>query len=174
LKKCIINFQLMNKEEQRNWHVLINTVLISGAVLGILLCLISWLLTQVLGSSFKYTGSLIGALNLFVLWLVVTSSIRAIDRLTKYIPWWMFLLAGVLIVGVAIPIQEIGVLIIKRFSESMSIAGLGLRSLLFFGAIGFAIALISLIHMRVRNRLIGNVLEFAFVAGVIYLFFYFM
>ena len=54
------------------------------------------------------------------------------------------------------------------------LAGFDYRGLAFFSGLGFILSLVSMINLRVKNRFLGNVLEFLVIAAFLAALFYFV
>lgn len=160
--------------KQNESAVLVQSLLI-GAFIFALLTLGATFVDNFIAATFpKLEGQVRGGLSLFLLWLVITSTTRSIHRLSPRAESWKLLVAGV---GVAIAGTLMGAAlhwIIGRFSAQFAPLPVSGRALLFYGALGLVVAVISLINLRVRNKMLGDLLELMIIIGLAFAFFYFM
>lgn len=129
------------------------------------LLVIGMVLTVLLGNYLlnfypKMAGGIRAGLLLFLVWLFVMSTVRSLNRLDSDVPGSWLILAGLLVggggaLGAFLLLQVYTWLKAIDLDQAFSIG-----NVLFFGALGLVIALISTINLRVENRLLGNLLEF--------------
>lgn len=120
----------------------------------------------------EWAGALRTGLLLFLLWLVVTSTVRSLNKLDRDISGGWLLLSGVMVGGLG-ALTTFILLQIYTWLRAIDLDHPFLMgNVLFFAAVGFVLALITTINLRVKNRLLGNLLEIAiFVAlGAILLY----
>lgn len=159
--------------QSHNFSVFVRTVALTSMLLGLLLAVISFMVSRFLDAS-NIAGSIQASANLFGLWLVVSSTIRSLNGLGKQMPGWSFLLAGLLVAFGGILVQEGIVFLVQYLNLELGLKALGFETLPFFLGVGFVAALLSLISLRIRNRFWGNVLEVLIIAGMLFFFFYYM
>lgn len=160
-----------NQLDNRVWG---RTILISTVLLGSLLFALDGIFHNWVGGELSRfgRGMKIG-LSLLIFWLVVTASLRSINRLAKDLPGMKLLLAGVAIALLGTLFSQFILQILTWFKEPWAPAP-NYRTFLFYGVAGLIASVISLINLRVRDQKLGNVLEVLFIALVAILFFYFV
>lgn len=151
--------------------VMLRAAGIAGILLGLLLALSYLFMPNVLGYS-KFAKAAQIAIELLVIWVVITSTIRSIYSLRRGIPGFKLLAGGALTAVIGPLVRELVLRIVARFSDEMALAEFNWNGLFFFAGLGLLAALIALIRLRVRNRALGNMLEVALIAAVALLFFY--
>lgn len=163
----------MSDSKPQNWSVFIRTVIMTSLILAVFLTAVSFIVDHFL-QGFSMAGSVESSGHLFVLWLVVSSAIRSINRLSGRIPGWTFLLAGLLVAAGGIFFQEGIVYLVELFKADLGLKALGFTSLPFYLAAGFLAALLALINIKIRSRFWAGLLEILIFAGIIFFFFYYM
>lgn len=153
--------------------VTLRAAAIGGTILGIMLALSYAYVPDFLGYSKFAKAAQIG-LELLLMWLVITSTIRSIHSLRARTPNWKLLIGGCLTAIFGALVRELALRIVKYFSDDLKVEPFQWKGLLFFAGLGLLAAMIALIRLRVRNRALGNMLEFALIAAVAFLFFYLM
>jgi uncharacterized protein YacL len=111
-------------------------------------------------------------LSLLIFWLVVTASLRSLNRLAEGISGIKLLLSGVAIAILGTLFSQFILQLLTWFEEPWAPEP-NYRTFLFYGAGGLIASVISLINLRVKDKTVGNVLEFIFIIVVALLFFYF-
>jgi predicted membrane protein len=159
--------------EHVDTDVTLRAAAIGGTILGILLALSYLFIPNVLGYSKFAKAAQIG-IELFIMWLVITSTIRGIHNLRARTPGWKLLVGGCLTAIFGPLVRELTLRIVANFNESVDLEPFEWKGLLFFAGLGLLAALIALIRLRVRNRALGNMLEFGLIALVAFLVFQFM
>lgn len=160
-------------ENQIDTSVLLRAIAISGVLLGVVLALSFVYMPQLLGASKFAKAAQIG-IELFFIWVVITSTIRSIHAIRTKIPNYKLLIGGFLTAILAPLVRALVLKIIGSFNEQVQVAAFPLDGIKFFAGLGLLATAIALIRLRVRNRAIGNMLELALIALVAFLFFYFM
>ncbi len=153
--------------------VTLRAAAIGGTILGILLALSYIFIPDFLGYS-KFAKAVQIGLELLLMWVVITSTIRSIHNLRARTPGWKLLIGGCLTAIFGALIRELALRIVANFNDELNIEPFQWRGLLFFAGLGLLAAMIALIRLRVRNRALGNMLEVALIGLVAFLFFYFM
>jgi hypothetical protein len=155
--------------------VLTRSVIISCLVLTALF--IAALFLQDNFESFfgKYADEAVMGLMLISLWLVVSSTVRSVNSLAKGIAGWKLMLAGVLTGAVSSVLTVTFLALFPNAAKSQNMhevmgASAGIVGVM--AIVSFLISLISLINIRVKNRSLGNLLEFLVIGGSIVLFVY--
>ena len=124
----------------------------------------------------KYSDEAVTGLMLLAMWLVVSSTVRTINRLAKRAAAWKLLLSGVLIALVATVLMSAFIIVFPDVAKSENmdeVAGATGTMILLNLALAFVISLIAVINLRVANKMLGNVLEFLIIGGGILAFVYF-
>lgn len=158
-----------NALDNRVWT---RTIFISTVLLGSLLFALDGIFHNWVGDLNRFGRGLKVGLSLLVFWLVVTASLRSINRLAKDIPGIKLLLAGVAIAVLGTLFGQFILQILTWFKEPWAPEP-NYRTFLFYGAAGLVASVISLINLRVKDQKLGNILEVLFIAVVALLFFYF-
>lgn len=153
--------------------VMLRASAIAAVALGIVLALSFLFLPGVLGSS-NFGRAVQVGLELFFIWVIITSVIRSIHRLREDIASWKLLIAGFLTALVGPVVRELILRVAAQFKESIQSADMNLRGMLFFAGLGLLAATIALIRLRIKNRALGNMMELALIVLVAFLFFYYM
>lgn len=151
--------------------VMLRSAGLAGLLLGLLLALSYLFLPTLIGFS-RFAKAAQIAIELFMIWLVITSTIRSIHRLRRGIPTFKLLVGGALTAVIGPLIRELSLRVIAYFNSDMEVAAFNWNGLFFFAGLGLLAAAIALIRVRVRNRALGNMLEFGLIALVAFLFFY--
>jgi hypothetical protein len=157
--------------------VVTRTVIISSVILTGIFIILFFLEDNLAGIFGKYAGEVVTGLMLLALWIVVSSAVRSVNNLVKNIPGWKMLLTGVATAAVSAVLYTAFLLVFPRVSKSsnaLEVAGISGGMILLLGVLGFIISLIALVNVRVKNRMLGNVLEFLIIGGAIALFLYFV
>ncbi|MAT55394.1 MAG: hypothetical protein CMN32_13020 [Saprospirales bacterium] len=123
----------------------------------------------------NYADELVVGLMLLSLWLVVSGSVRSMHSLRKKMPLLKLVLGGVLIALVATVLYT-GFLIfypmVSRQGEAASMMGATLVLTGLFTGAGFVISIIALIQLKVKNRTLAGIIEFALLLLGLILFIY--
>ena len=153
--------------------VLLRASIISAIILGLGLNAVIFLAEKFAASTPDFKEKLIIGLSLFLTWVVLTSTLRSIDKMREGTDAWKFLLAGMIVVIGGVLLRFLFANLIALFVENWP-KSLDLSELGFYAVLGFIISLVSMINLKVKNQFLGNVLEFLVIALVIFLFFTFM
>ena len=159
--------------DREDSSVLIRASIISAIILGIGLNGVVFLAERFAASTPDFKEKLTIGLSLFLTWMVLTGTLRSIDKMRQGTDAWKFLLAGVIITVGGVLVQFVVANIIDLFVPEWP-KSLNFSTLAFYAVIGFVISLISMINLKVENQFLGNVLEFLVIALIIFLFFTFM
>ena len=156
--------------------IAVRTVVISSLLLaGIFIAL--FFLENKLGNLLgKYADEATIGLMLLMLWLVVGSGIRSVNSLSKSIPAWKLLLSGIAIAGMSAILYSAFLIVFPKVAKSPAfteVAGASGGMILLLMGIAFIISLIAIVNVRVKNKMLGNVLEFLIIGGCIGGFVYF-
>lgn len=154
-------------------QVFVQVVLIASVVLGVALTIVTAILTKALTPGSNFEKALLTAGNLFVFWLVVTSAVRAVERLRRGLPWRALIFTGLLVSVLGILFQQL-IFWVAREYDAVWATTPGLRVLKFYAAAGVVVSMVALIHLRVRSRSEARVYEALVIAVTAGLFFYFM
>ena len=153
--------------------VMLRAAITSAIILGIGLNLIPFITDYLAASTPDFKKKLETGLEIFLIWVVLTSTLRSIDKMRPGTDAWKFLLAGVIIVVGGVLLQFIFSLIMALFIEDWQ-SSLDVRELGFYAVMGLIASMISMINLKVENQFLGNILEFLVIALVIFLFYTFM
>jgi hypothetical protein len=160
------------EEQYLNNRVQWQAALIGGIFLALLLSAVLWVWPHIFGKETSFSRAVMAAIHLFLIWLVVTSTVRAIHRIRRNIELWRLYLAGIVTSLTGIGLKEI-VWSGKQYAQEGGVAFI-FKTLLFYLAVAFIASSIALIRLRVRNQKTGQVLEVVFIGVVMFLFFHFM
>lgn len=160
-----------NNKRQHN-RVLTKTIIISMVLLGSLLFALDGIFHNWIGDLNRFGRGVKVGLSLLIFWLVVTASLRSVNRLAEGISGIKLLMAGVAIAIVGTLFSQLILQVLTWFKEPWAPEP-NYRTFLFYGAGGLVASVISLINLRVRDKRMGNILEFVFIVVVALLFFYF-
>lgn len=147
--------------------ILLSAVLLAGIFIG--LFFLEGKLTQLFG---KQVDNVQTGIMLFALWLIVSSGIRSIDRLRRNIAAWKLILAGFLITFIGVIFYTAFLILypqIAKTGDLGEVADATKGLIIFFSSISLFLAIITVINLRIRNRLFGNILEVLLIVGGIYL-----
>lgn len=158
--------QLLNK------RVLLKTILISSVLLGSLLFALDGIFHNWIGELNRFGRGMKVGLSLLIFWLIVTASLRSINRLAEDIPAFSLLIGGVAIAVLGTLFGQLILQILTWFEEPWAPEP-NYRTFMFYGVGGLVASVISLINLRVKDKTVGNVLELIFIVVVALLFFYF-
>lgn len=159
------------KKEVHN-QILLKTILISTVLLGSLLFALDGIFHNWIGDLNGFGRGVKIGLSLLVFWLVVTASLRSVNRMAEGISGIKLLLGGVGIAVLGTLFGQLILQILTWFEEPWAPAP-NYRTFLFYGVGGLVASVISLINLRVKDKTVGNVLELIFIVVVALLFFYF-
>lgn len=166
----------VHKESQIEEKYLNDTVLwratgIAGVALALFLTVASWLWPKIFPQESSFSRAVLAGLSLFLIWLVVTGVVRTIHKIRPKIELWRLYLGGVVTALSGVILKEViwsGVQYLKGGSESVAFS---FTSLLFFMGVALVASTVALIHLRIRNRRLGQVLEVGLIALIMFLFF---
>lgn len=130
-------------------------------------------LSKLLG---KFADEAVTGLMLLCLWLVVGSTIRAINRLAKGVQSWKLLLSGVLTAMIASLLTTAFLAVFPEVAKSENmheVAGATGGLILLMTSLAFIVSLLVVINLRMKNKALGKVLELLLVVGCILAFVYF-
>lgn len=156
--------------------VVARTIIISSLVLTGLSIALLFLQDNFAGFFGKYADEAVTGLLLLALWLVVSSTVRSINNLAKGAPSWKLLAGGVLTAFFSSLFTVAFLFLFPNVAKSQNtqeVTGASGALILVMSALAFVISLISLINLRVKNRSLGNLLEFLVIGGSILLLVYF-
>ncbi len=162
------------EEQYLNQHVQWRASGIAGVVLALLLIFVFWIWPQIFGKETPFSRAVQAGLNLFLIWLVVTSTVRTVHHIRPRIELWRLYIAGMVTALLGVILKELfwsGGELVRSGSESVSFS---FEELMFYIAVALIASSIALIRLRVRDRKTGQFLEIALIGVVAFLFFYFM
>ncbi len=159
------------EEKYLNDRVLWRTTGIAGAVLAVFLTTASWLWPKLFAQESSMSRAVLAGLSLFLIWLVVTGTVRTIHRIRPKVEIWRLYLGGVITALSGVVVKEVlwsGARYLRGGTENVAFS---FRSLLFFMGVGLVASTVALIHLRIRDRRLGQVLELGVIALIMFLFF---
>ncbi len=159
-------------EIQIDNDVMLRASAIGAVLMGLLLAALHLLFPKLLGTS-QLSKAFQTGLQLLLIWLVITSTIRSIHHIRPHIPSWKLLLAGCLTAVAGPIVQELVLRIARQLFTLPPLTEYNSKGLWFFGGLGLLAAAIATIRLRIKNRALGNMMELALIALVAFLFFYY-
>lgn len=163
------------KDKQVERHVVLRASLIGGIALGLLLGIAAYMGNHWKAQEgYRWVGYVQAAVSLLLIWGFVSSTMRAIHIIRKNAPLQYLLAGGLLTVLGGAVVKEITLNGIKTFRDQASNITWNTKSILLILVIGIGVALISLIHIRVKNKYWGNILELVIAALFVGAFFWYM
>ena len=162
----------MTKSGATENRVLGKSILISGILLSILLIALELLFPKLFEEPTAWSNGVKTGLSLLLFWVVITSTLRAMNKLEHQMEAIKLILGGVGIAALGIALY----LVTMQFLNWFEVNGAekpryGLIG--FYSAGGFIVSVLSLINLRVKSKMIGDVLEFLVILVVALLFFKF-
>ena len=150
--------------------VFIRTVIISSIILAGLFVLL-FFLEDNLGKIFGNWAdeAVIGGM-LLVLWLVVSSTVRSLHKLKSHAETWKILICGLLVGALGSGLFNLFLIVFPRVSKSENIAEVANASgimIAVISAIALFASLLTIVNLRIRSKLLGNILELLIIAAVI-------
>ncbi|MCP3930073.1 MAG: hypothetical protein GY705_13345 [Bacteroidetes bacterium] len=164
---------MTKKKEKQDYTVIARAVIIAIFLMGLGAIAVNYLERLWAGLFPNYMGQIRTGVMLFILWLVVTSTLRSIDKLNPGSRGWTFVISGAFIALGGFLLYNLFLFLVNQFSSTSELLPVWGMIPLFTG-IGLILGLISLINLRVKNRKFGNVLEVLVVVAVLFLFLYFV
>lgn len=162
---------MANSDKTEN-QILGKSILISGISIAVLLVILDIVNQKVFPETTSWTNGVKTGVSLLVFWLVITSTLRAMNKLRKDMDWFKLILGGVGIAALGITLYLLILQLLTAlevsWAEKPRYALVG-----FYSAGAFIVSLLSLINLRIKSKMIGNVLEFLVIAAVAFLFFKF-
>lgn len=162
----------MTKTDKTENQVLGKSILISGIVIAVLLLLLDIANQKVFPETSSWTNGVKTGVSLLIFWLVITSTLRAMNKLREDMDWFKLIAGGVGIAALGIVLYLLALQLLNGlkvgWAEKPRYALVG-----FYSAGAFIVSLLSLINLRVKSKMMGNVLEFLVIAAVAFLFFKF-
>lgn len=162
------------EERYLNDQVLWRATGLAGVVLALLLMAVQWVWPYLFGTGSSLARAVLAGLNLFLIWLVVTSTVRTIHKIRPGVEFWRLYLAGIITALIGVVLKELlwsGGQFLRGGTEGVAFS---YTSLLFFSGVALIASTVAHIHLRVRNRRLGQVLELGLIGLISFLFFHFM
>jgi len=159
----------MNKDGK----IMLHTPIISAGILGGLFALIFFLHNPIAEWFPRWVDDIQIGLMLFALWLVVSSAIRTANSIeAKFHPLKLIL------VGLLVSIGGFIAYSIFLFIYSKS-SGTDFQELMvdmkgksvFFSIVAALVSVLVTINLKIKDKFLGNVVEFLVIAGVLFLLF---
>lgn len=164
----------MAKSKTNDWAVLLRAVPIGAVFYGILVLGVNFLALALAGGVplNNFWQKILTGLQLFLLWLVVTSTVRSIHQLARQMPVVLLWLAGGATAVLSVLVVPVVLWLARELGLPAGANWLPARQLNFYLALGLIFSLIAIIHLRVRNRALGSALEWTVIVGLGLAFFY--
>lgn len=161
---------------ERKWivdlNVVIQVALISGLIFGLLLLGSRLLVEELFWRSPKIARYLNSALALFCLWLVVTGGVRSVHALRRKSSTWLLWLTGGITALCSVLLASLILGLAANLGLELGDNLPGQDMYLFALGFGLVFSLVALIHLKVRNRALGNTLELLVIVAILALLIY--
>ena len=159
----------MNKEFQ----VAIRAITIAAIILQVLFVGLAIVWPMIAPEQNTFWNSLLVGLNLFLLWLVVTSTLRSINRIVPGVNGGLLLMSG-LGIGVLSLMLQYGIFYMLKMTKNTDLVQAPKQDeLFFFMGICFVVSFLAMIKLKVESNFWGNVLEVLFIGALAFFFFYY-
>jgi len=152
---------------------ILRTVPLAGIFYGILITLANLLIYVIFNGYTPLAEKVSTGVQLFLLWLIVSSSVRTLHLLVKDIPAFVLWLTGGLTAIVSVLLAPIIMDIFYRMGLEVGPSIADVSKLRFYLALGLVFSLIAIIHLRVRSKALGSTLEWVIVLGLGFVFYYY-
>ena len=153
------------------WAAILRAVPLAGLFYGILITLGNLLCYVVFGGYTNFATKVITGIQLFLLWLIVSSTVRTLHLLSPNMPVLILWLAGGLTAIVSVLLAPVVLDIVYRMGLEVGPTIAEVSKLRFYLALGLIFSLIAIIHVRVKNKALGSTLEWLIVLGMGVLFY---
>lgn len=157
----------------QDFKVIIRAVIIAAILLQALFIGLAFIWPYIPIGDSSFANSLRNGLNLFLLWMVVSSTLRSIYRLRPGIEWWKLMISGLGIVALTLVVQYAVFQALQMTDHVALTEKPSMDSIQFFLGIGFVVSFLSMIKLKVRSAFWAGVIELLFIGGLIYLFFFY-
>jgi hypothetical protein len=167
---------MASKNTSAENSVIARTVIMASMLLGGLFIAVMFFqngFSKIFG---KYADEAVIGLMLLALWLVVSSSVRTINRLAGRAAAWKLVLGGVLITLISTILMSAFMIVFPNVAKSenmQDVAGATGTIILLNLALAVVISLIAVINLRVANKMLGNLLEILIIGACLLAFVYF-
>jgi hypothetical protein len=164
----------MTRSKTNDLAVILRAVPISSLFYGLLVLVANFILLTLFGEPTNFIKKVLTGIQLFLLWLIVTSTVRSLQQLSRQMPVVLLWVSG----GVCAVLSVLVAPVILSIAANLGLATgpslLEPRKLTFYLALGLVFSLIAIIHLRVRNKALGNSLEWLIIFGLGLAFFYYL
>ncbi len=166
-KERLVNIGLDQEDKRALWR----TIMVASIALGLILTIIYLLMPRLFPNNMAWLNAARTGLSLLVFWVVITSTVRTYDHVRKDVSFIWLVLIGVASAAIGILLFLFTIRIWNKLGDhgavlpSYSIIG-------FYTAAGVIASLISLIHLRVKGKKNGNLLELLVIALAALFFFW--
>lgn len=155
------------------WAVILRVVPLAGIFYGVLITAGNLLCYLIFDGYTNFAEKVITGIQLFLLWLIVSSAVRTLHLLAKDIPDVILWLSGGLTAIASVLLAPLIMDIFYRLGLETGPTIADSSKLRFYLALGLVFSLIAIIHVRVRNQALGSTLEWLIVLGLGFVFYYF-
>lgn len=155
------------------WGAILRTVPLAGIFYGVLITLGNLLIYLIFNGYTNFAQKVSTGVQLFLLWLIVSSAVRTLHLLVKDIPVFILWLAGGLTAIVSVLLAPIIMDIFYRLGLQVGPSIADASRLRFYSGLGLVFSLIAIIHLRVRSKALGSTLEWVIVLGLGFVFYYY-
>lgn len=161
------------KRKELDARVLARSIIIASTLILVIFIGI-FFANDLLAKNFsKQADNIQTGLMLFTIWLVVSSTLRSINKLRRNISAGKLIFAGTSLVAIGTIIYSGFLVLYPKLTKSgagVEVATASMYLIAFFTAIAFVISLITTINLKVKSVFWGNVLEAIIIIGGIALF----
>ncbi len=161
------------KRRKRPDHsIAIRSALIGGFALAALFGGVVWIDEWVVRLTPRFAGNIQVALMLLAAWLTSGAVVRAATSLDDALPWWAvwWAGAGAVVLGATLFLAAILLFPSLEVESSWQDRASWVGAMwLFFGALGIVFSLMAVINARIRNRVLGNMLEIGLLIVVFFI-----
>ena len=164
--KRLVNIGLDQEDKRALWR----TIMVASIVLGLVLTIIYLLMPKLFPNNMAWLNAARTGLSLLMFWIVITSTVRTYDHVRKGVAFIWLILIGVASAAIGILLFLFTVRIWNKLGDHGAMLP-GYNIIGFYTAAGVIASLISLIHLRVKGKNNGNLLELL-VIGLAVLFFF--
>lgn len=155
------------------WAAILRAVPLAGLFYGILATAGNLFVYLLFGDYTPFAQKVITGIQLFLLWLIVSSTVRTLHLLAKDMPTLILWLSGGLTAIISILLGPLVMNLFYQFGLEVGPTIAEGDKWRFYLVLGLAFSLISIIHLRVKNQAMGSTLEWVIVLGLGWVFYYY-
>jgi hypothetical protein len=164
----------MTRKKTNDFALILQAVPISSLFYGLLVLIANFILVTLLGEPTSFLNKVMTGIQLFLLWLVVSSTVRSLQQLSRQMPGVLLWISGGACALLSVLVAPMVLSLASHLGVPTGPSLLEPRKLTFYLALGLVFSLIAIIHLRVRNKALGNSLEWLIIFGLGLAFFYYL